>query len=779
MFKVLVRCLNSSRNKVATLTLVLALGLTAGPAILSQEDGAAKADPEKGATEQERPRPSSLVERSRVELAMVEAVVLDRKGRHVRGVDASAFTLISDGEEIPIVSIDEVDLTLAASQTVEVPIASLPEQPAPLDAPETDPGSATGEVADTTAAEDELALRRRVLESRLRGPRWFVMIFDGYNNVSPLRASQIRRAAKKWMDSNLRPQDRVAVYEFNPYLSSLSGFTDNRMALEDAIESSHIFPATNIGREFIDQRLEAAERIPREFLEQSLINAGNFGSDLLRAEQDQFYGNVHQISDILSGLEGTRAVLLFSGGFPLTRARTNAARGGLTPRFKAMLRSLEAGGVRVFTYDIGVEGGFTDASERTNYRLTLDELGLGTEWLDTLQLGATIDANNAHQELLVVLGNETGGRFFRGHDYNTGLEAADDDLSHYYLVAYRPSDLPSYVRKNDYGQLKLKVEGNGLRVISRRGTFNTPVPTPPSPPEAIAMAPTEPIPEPEDQPVEIQVHPLFYPSPDGQTLVVLPIRIQGPLEPIEIDAETVALDMDVTTTASLEGQVIDSVTRSIRLSVPVAQSAALDAGVRLREAMLLPPSKFDLEVTVRLNGRGRDGRWIAAQIVPKRERARFGLTDLAVMHPADSTPLVYDVFRRQDAVAGTRPPAAMPDPLGEGAESRPAHYIDGGYSKGVPLLAQIQITSPPPPSEATPSPLRMDWELIPGAGGESIAPPVQYRRLQMDAENRMFDVVAMLDLKAIAPGAYTLRLTAANLIDDDSVERSVPLVITP
>jgi hypothetical protein len=95
----------------------------------------------------------------------------------------------------------------------------------------------------------------------------------------------------------------------------------------------------------------------------------------------------------------------------------------------------------------------------------------------------------------------------------------------------------------------------------------------------------------------------------------------------------------------------------------------------------------------------------------------------------------------------------------------------------MPLLVQTRVTAPPPPSPDHPSPLALDWELLPAAGGDPVAPPVQYRRLQLLDEGAMLDVMVDLDLRDVPPGEYALRVTARNLVDEGEDVRSRPLSI--
>ena len=741
---------------------LLLLGVSAG-VILSLADVGPETDPPV------RDGDETFSEYTKVELTLIEAVVLDRRGRHVRGLPLTSFELFEGREQLEILTFDEIDLSDRGSTVAAFPQAAAADTTEPAGEAPRGPGAELSELG----------------RSRVAEPRWFIMLFDGYNNISPLRMVSMRRAAKKWVKTNMRDRDMVAVFEMIPFMSTIVGFTDQIARIEDAIDRTRIFPASSMGLDMIDQRLEQGQALPREFLEQQLLNAAKFGGGLLNAERNQFYVNIGDIARVLREFDGTKAVLLFSGGFSMTRTRETAARGGFTTRFTDMLSLLEEGGVRVFSYDIGEEGGFTGADQSTNFRLQLDQLGFGTEWLDTLQVGAQIDALNANHEILAVLGNETGGRFWRSRNYYDGLQAADDDLSHYYLIGFAPA---KEAPQKKYSKVKLRVEGAGLRVITRGGRFarSPPGEDPPDPASAgtraavdVVEPSVEAAPPLEAEPIVVHCRPMYYPATGGRTLVVLPIRVTGPVATVAVGPTKRVLDFDLTVSAAVDGKDAGHGTRTVRLELLADNAWMVGSGVQIREAILLAPGVADLRVDFRLNGLDRSGSWEIRQRIPGRRTETFGLTELALLDPVDRTPLVYDVFLAEDHVFGTEPPAALVDPLGEEAAGRPQLYLEGGLSRRVPLLAQIQVITPPRPTEDQERPMRMDWELLPAGGGEALAPPVRYRRMEMRDGDALLDVLVDLDLGAVEPGEYTLRLTAENLVTPGKAVRSRPITVVP
>ncbi|RMG46441.1 MAG: VWA domain-containing protein [Acidobacteria bacterium] len=702
-----------------------------------------------------------------VRLALLEVVVVDHKGRHVRNLPRSAFTLKERKRPIPIVSFDEIDLA--------APAAAKPR--AEPRAKEGSPGVEAEPAAGSTglASSAVLEAARKAARARLDNPRWFAIVFDGYNNPSPLRISQMRRAAKQWLRERLRPKDRVAVYEMTPFLRSLCSFTSDIETLEAAIDAARVFPGTSIGQEMTKQRIEQGGALRRDILEQQLLNSGRFGSDLLAAERDQFYTNVDDIARALAQVEGTKAVLLFTGGFPLTRSRTTNARGGFTSRFRDMLASLQDAGIRVFTYDVGVEGGFADASVAQNFRDMLDQIGLGSEWLDVLQLGAQVDAANAHREIHVALAGETGGRFWRNRDFLEGLRAADDDLSHYYLIGYRPSDLSDPSRA--FVPLKVEVEGRGLRAISARGRV---APRPAARTARAARAdsaapgPATAVPV----PLRLSCEPLFYPGQNGRTLVLLPVRVSGPPP----DAQEIALEVRLA--ARLSGMEIAGDTRKVSARLRSEPGEGRPASLYFLEAMELPPMELELEIAVR-TGSGAEGRWRRIVAVPARSRVAFGITRPVLLEDPPTALPVYDVFGSGAPIPGAgRDTAGEVPPLAPGP-GRPLPVVRGlsAVPAGSPVPVAISVLAPPPPPAGEGSPLRLDWELVPEGGGasaEPLLPPVTYRLLAMRDEGHRLDILAVLDLRSVPAGDYSLRVIATKVPGGQTAQASSALrVISP
>lgn len=588
-----------------------------------------------------------------------------------------------------------------------------------------------------------------------RGPRSYLLLIDGYNNLSMLRFSRMRQAAGDWIRRTLRAGDEAAVAAMTPFFGLVTDFTDDPNRLRDVIADVRVFPASDLGSDFMREKLQSGSAGRGGALEGQLLNAATVGNDLLSLERDQFYRNLSEAAEWLRPRGGSRAIILLSGGFPLTRGRGSMATGGLTPRFREALGGIQDAGIRVYAFDVGEEAGFTDTAAAVNTRQMVDALGLGTEWLDRMQIGAESDTVTAHQQILAVLGRESGGRFIAGHDYATGLRMMEDDQSHYYLLGYEPADRESQAGR--YLPLVVGLRDERLRVIARGGRFTRPA----RPPLAIAC------------------HPHFYPLDDTNTLVVLTVSAHDPaLEPTAERAEA-PLEMDLTIGAAIDGDEVARSRRNIRTRSPQRAAGAPDAGFQVRDALVLPAGKARVSIDLRLKDAQRSGTWEGTLVVPHRDHNRFGLTDLVLLDPTESEPVLFDVFRAREEIGGPAPHGSIADPLGPDDGRRPPACTGGPFPRESRLLVQAGVVRPPAPSAAFPNPLRLDWELLPATGGGPLAPPIRYRRLHVRESENLLDVVADVDLHGVPPGDYTFMLSAGNLLTGEKDSRSAPLTLAP
>ena len=684
---------------------------------------------------------ATVTEKVEVPLVLIEVIVLDKSGRHVRGLARGSFTVSERGEEVPIATFDEIDLSPASRRT-----ATDDADPTDHGAPEAGPS----EPAPVPILEEE-------------DKRRFVLLFDGYNNASALRLVQARRAAKKFIESEMRLGDEAAIYEISPFLVGLAPMTTNLATLESALDRVRYFPGESLGTDVIESSVYTGILGSRSRVTQDLMNASQFGARQAAAEQRQYFRSLEALGNILETIPGRKVIVLFSGGFPIAVPPEDAASLGFGRDFKRMIQQLQKSRATVYSLHIGPESGLPDSTEGTRLLTELDRLGFSSEFLDRMGLGSgpggdTVVAGNHFQ---AVLANESGGRFFPGHDYGRSLEAVDDDTQHFYLIGYEPPD-PDAGRQL-YRSINVSVVPKKYRVATRKGRFTTPVRLDA---DKASVAPTSVArrSDPGEKPVEHELvcSAVYFPGSSGRTLVGLLLRLEGPVSPVEMDTGELNLDISTRVSARKEGMEVENRTHDFRATFEdLGVRFGLSRGLRLTEAAELPPGRYEFEVVLRLNGLGVEERWVSSLDVPGINAEGLAVSGLTLLGNEMSPPLVADIFtaaREEDAGGDWE------DPFRMAGERRALGVAALRVHPSNPLTLFSRVHNPPlDPATGLPDRLSLEYILVPEEGVGEILPPMQLVYFKHGLQARSFDVVARLDLTGVDPGAYRLKVEATDV----------------
>ncbi|HWS98690.1 MAG TPA: VWA domain-containing protein [Pyrinomonadaceae bacterium] len=445
------------------LTLLLAFSLLAGA--LGQE-------PQRpaGAQQQDEADDADVV-RISTNLVQVDAVVTDKDGRQVTDLRPEEVEVLEDDRPQKITNFTYVSTGAPAPQ----PVASSP--PAP---------------SSPAAAAPPVRLKREQVR------RTIALVVDDLG-MSFESTAFVRRALKNFVDTQMQPDDLVAIIRTSAGVGALQQFTSDRRQLYAAIERVRWYP---MGRGSIS----AFAPIERDDLALHANSAQERAADLARAAQDarreseeefsqsreEFFavgtlGAVGFVVRSLGDLPGRKSVLLFSDGFLLfgknkTRVRNDSGGGGRpgvkgegasTIQNARVLESLRR---------------LTDEANRASVVIyTMDSRGLQT--LTTNAQDSTSDYSPAQLEQrlfdrsqnffdtqsgLEYMARLTGGFAIRNaNDLGRGIRSVLDDQSGYYLIGYRPdeSTFDASGGRGKFHKVTLNVKRAGLRVRSRSGFY--------------------------------------------------------------------------------------------------------------------------------------------------------------------------------------------------------------------------------------------------------------------------------------------------------------------
>ena len=570
-------------------------------------------------TQQAKPIQTGLTEKVEVNLVLLEAIVHDKKGSHIRGLKKEEFRVFEEGKEQKIAVFEEIDLTRkesfqeAAAKTAPEPVREMISEKKP---PEEHRG------------------------------RTFLFLFDVYNNPSALFLSQAKKAVHDFMEKRFNPEDIAAIFEMTPELSMVCNFTADPGEVVSSLDKIRYFPGRNAGDELIDQAANFKIPYKGDFTRR-IAYAAALRSQLLRQDRQTYYYNLGSLAFTLSELPGKKMILLFSGGFPMTvPGDINDNFGGITPAFRDLISNMAKYNVSIYSFDIAELSVLSDASQNIDYRIPLDKLGFGEDFFENIGLGSSFWQNSmeARRQILAVLGNETGGSFLMNPDYKAGLTRIDDDTNHYYLLGYYPSEK---VDKEKYRKIKINVTQSDAAVVARKGRFalkeqerNK------SLPESNlqdAKKLQQEMKRPDETVIPCEVATIFSPLKDGRTRVTFAVQVLDKIDPFVNEQGNGIVDMTLKIYANAGQITLDSKKKDIKAILKPEGVQALADGFRILEYIDLVPAVYDFQLFLRLNGMSRYASWSKTLEVQKFKESTLELStfSFAISQPI---PLLFDPF---------------------------------------------------------------------------------------------------------------------------------------
>lgn len=373
-----------------------------------------------------------------VSVANVEVSVTDRDGRHVQGLARGDFDLFVDGRKVEIINFSEVaerpkvSGTKAAPPPVMAPAA--PESPGDAVAPPPEP------------------------------PPLTLVIFVDNDNLRPSGRNRVLRQVKGFLDSAVRPRDRVMLVTHEQGVTIRRPLNGGKESLAVDLAKMEKLVARGVLRDTHFRRTvetmqtvgcDGALPVARAYAEE----VGNDAKLTLRA--------LESVVESLAGIEGRKTMLCVSDGVPMHPgedmfriAQELCGTGSvfeaedLAAQFRRLTRLANANGVTVHSLETAGLRNFSSSSAEEN-PLPLDSLTI-----------VNLDSDKAAdtQQVLFNLASETGGRAaLNGNDIRSDLAAIAGDLRSYYSLGYAPE------RSGDgkVHAIEVKVKREGLRARSR------------------------------------------------------------------------------------------------------------------------------------------------------------------------------------------------------------------------------------------------------------------------------------------------------------------------
>jgi VWFA-related protein len=650
-----------------------------------------------------------------VEVAYVEvdAIVTDKAGEPVHDLTRDDFVVLEDGKPQTIELFTRIDIPY--------------ERPEPAALPAVPP---------------DVRNNLHPFEGRL-----YVLVLDGLH-TSSMRSLLVRAAARRFLQRNFAEGDLAAVVHTSGGATLGQELTDNRQRLLASVDR------------FMGRRLPSAtlSRIDEYRRTQDTRQRGDSVRDPdemqrafdARATLDTLDG----VADWLSRIRGRRkAVLFFSEGidYNLYDAINNREASTILDSMRKATATATRGNVSFYTIDPRGLGGLSD--EMMEIQPVFDDPALG---LDPQGLQSDLRMS---QDTLRALADETSGfAAVNTNDFSSAFARVVKDNSAYYVLGYYPAGHP---RDGRFHKLQVKVSRPDLKVRARSG-YSTPRVRPSRETPTVAGRETpallaemlgSPLPR-SGLPMAVQA--AAFQGSGGRAHVMLGLQLAGgSFKFIEQDGKA-RETLDVSVAAMDAAGKITAANQKVALDLkPETRKAVEAVGMRVISWMDLAPGRYQIRVAGRGVNSGAAGSVFYDLDVPEFAKEPLALSSLVLTSAtASRVPTTGQLELLKDALPG---PPTM------------ARVFRAGDTLG--LLADIYD------AEKTPHTLDIVTTLTASDGS------VAYRTADERSSAALKDAgpgaailhTALVPLKDVAPGAYTLRVTATSRMGKKppSAERAI------
>ena len=408
--------------------------------------------------QRQRPEESDEVLRVTTELVQTDVTVIDREGNFVDGLKADQFELKVDGKARPVLFFERV---AAGSRDESAQLAA----------------ARGGRAAGGASAAGAVPLDRGRV----------ILVFVDDIHLSAQSLAQTRKMLTRFVEDELRQNDRMLIAAATAQVGFLQQLTDERAVLRAAV--SRLAPRTQQARDFESPRMSVVQALAIEANDRNLFEAF---VDLTLRQNPAFSG---------PGARQQAERHVQARASALAAQANNAATRTLQSLLGLVRASAQFPGRKVLYF---ISDGFatdprgdtlldrlrrvTDAALRSGVVVyAVDARGLSAQIPEAMTaaepgafdpggrlMSSSLSEVSETQAPLRVLAGETGGRaILNTNALGAAISRTLKETSVYYLLAWRPE--PEDVRGERFRRIEVAVKGRPeFTVLSQRGFYSAP-----------------------------------------------------------------------------------------------------------------------------------------------------------------------------------------------------------------------------------------------------------------------------------------------------------------
>lgn len=370
-------------------------------------------------------------------LVQVDAVVTDRRGRHITDLRPDEVQMLENGKPQKITDFSYIRVA--------------PPSQAATNATEENSRPA-GPVPPRNIRREEVQRTMAVVIDDLR------MSFDSIRFT--------KQALKKFLDEQMQPNDLVAIVLTAGGTGSLQQFTSNKQQLYTAIDKLKWVPTiANSAHAFANIRNENL-KVP----ERNQADETSELQDLNQRRQDHFaVGTLGALNYVIQGLRempGRKSIMLFSDGLQIFSQSEPSGNARILESLRLLLDLANRASVVINTIDARGQVTFGLTAVDNTWNMSISEI-------EARLAQRRVDFFNS-QDGLDYLAAQSGGLAIRNtNDLNGGIKRIMDDQAGYYLIGYRPDDttFDSANGRTKFHHVELKVKRSGDYTVRTRTGF--------------------------------------------------------------------------------------------------------------------------------------------------------------------------------------------------------------------------------------------------------------------------------------------------------------------
>lgn len=582
----------------------------------------------------------------------VDVVVRDGRGRAVRDLEASDFTLFEDGEEQVLQAFRVVTDGRAGPNRLVIPAAEAGPDPATPDA-----GAPTPPAAEAA------------------GPPVPSVIAFVFDRLSAQARNTAHQATDVYLERGHVDGDVVGVFGIDLALHVLQPFTQEPKEIEYGFDRALVQANTRFASTREDSRAAEA-RIARNQDFATSLSASGLGSgaagdetsavagslavqmafdrieaDMARSFDDlerdqQGFASTNGLMAVVEGLRalpGRKTVIFFSEGLALPAT--------VLDQFRAVIANANRAQVSVYAVDAG---GLRTQSETSETALELSTLVQRRARQEAGGPLATSDSPltkalersedmlrlNPHSGL-AQLAEDTGGFLVADtNELSEGFAQMQEDMRFHYVLAYTPSDM-RYDGK--FREIDVRVARPGVRIQSRKGYFAVPpdVVLPARAHEAAAVALLRAETPRHDFPLWSSA--LAFPEPQRPGHVAVLVQLSGTeveWRPPAKDGKDFEADFSILVRfLNGAGEEMDRLSQRYLLTVPSRSLEAARRGdVLFFKETDLPPGRYAVEAVAHDSFSDRASVRRSAVVVPEARPDGVRLSSVALVRRVEELP---------------------------------------------------------------------------------------------------------------------------------------------